>query len=247
MWYRSSQNAWDILSVKSIHEELLLSSGPSDRARTLASSTKHSSEWLQAVPSHQLGLLLDNDAARIAVALRLGNNVCEPHVCICGKSVNADGHHGVSCNKMVGKYARHAEINKLLSIAFIATGFPNTLEPPGLSRRDGKRPDGLTSYPWSHDRSLIWDVTVVDTMAASYINVTSNMSGAAADQAERAKHSHYIDLKSQYCFTPITFESFGSAGPETAKFLSKLGKLMKRQTGEPRSLDFLLQRISITI
>ena len=96
---RKVQNAWDALRVKSIHIELLSSSCPTDRARILASSTKHSSKWLQAVPSQHLGLLLDNDAARIAVALRLGNKVCESHICVCGKLVNPDGHHGLSCTK----------------------------------------------------------------------------------------------------------------------------------------------------
>lgn len=132
-------------------------------------------------------------------------------------------------------------------MAFSAANVPNTLEPYGLSRRDGKRPDGLTSYPWSQGKSLIWDVTVVDTVANSYVSVTSVKSGAAADQAERGKHNIYIDLKEQYHFTPLAFETFGSIGPETEVFLKKLGKLMKRSTGEPRSLDFLLQRISIAI
>lgn len=77
--------------------------------------------------------------------------------------------------------------------------------------------------------------------------MTSNQSGAAADQAERDKHNHYIELKNQYIFTPLAFESLGSIGPETDLFLAKLGKFMKRKTGEARSLDFLLQRISIAI
>lgn len=241
------QNSWDSLRVKSIHAELLESSGPIDRARLLASSTKSSSKWLQAVPSHRLGLLLDNDAARIAVALRLGNKVCEVHPCICGEMVDPKGIHGLSCSKMKGRYATHAEVNKIFSMAFSAAGFPNSLEPYGLSRRDGKRPDGLTSYPWSQGKSLIWDVTVVDTTAPSYVHMTSVDAGAAADQAERGKHNNYIDLKSQYLFTPLAFESLGSIGPETQLFLKKLGKLMKKHSGEPRSLDFLLQRISIAI
>lgn len=96
---RKLQKTWDTLRVKSVHNELLSSSEPTDRARILASSTKQSSKWLQAVPSQQLGLLLDNDTARIAVALRLGNKICEPHTCICGALVNANGHHGLSCKK----------------------------------------------------------------------------------------------------------------------------------------------------
>lgn len=79
------------------------------------------------------------------------------------------------------------------------------------------------------------------------INQTSNKCGAAADQAERDKHNHYTELKTRFHFTPVAFESLGSVGPETELFLKKLGKLMKRNTGEPRCQDFLLQRISIAI
>ena len=163
---------------------------PTYRARLLASSTKLSSKWLQAVPSHQLGLLLDNDSARTAVALRCGNNVCEPHPCGCGEMVDPKGYHALSCNKTKGKYPRHGEINKTFSMAFSSAGVPNNLEPYGLSRRDGKRPDGVTSYPWSHGRPLIWDVTVVNSIASTYLNATSLTSGAAADQAERNKQLH---------------------------------------------------------
>jgi hypothetical protein len=241
------QRSWDEIRSKSIFDELLSSSGPTDRARLLASSTKSSSKWLQAVPSQQLGLLLDNDSARVAVALRLGNNVCEPHWCVCGEMVDPKGYHALSCNKTKGKYPRHGEINKTFSMAFSSAGFPTNLEPYGLSRRDGKRPDGVTSYPWSRGRPLLWDVTVVNTIAATYINETSRASGSAADEAERRKHNHYIDLKNNYIFTPLAFETFGAIGPETTIFLKKLGKLMKKNTGEARSLDFLLQRVSIAI
>lgn len=132
-------------------------------------------------------------------------------------------------------------------MAFSAAGFPNNLEPYGVSRRDGKRPDGITSYPWSRGRPLLWDVTVVNTIASGYLNGTSFTSGSAADEAERRKHSNYIDLKCNYNFTPLAFETLGAVGPETMSFLKKLGKLMKKNTGETRSLDHLLQRVSIAI
>ena len=244
---KTDQAEWDFLRVKHIYNELLSSSGTIDRARLLASSTKTSSKWLQAVPSHHLGLLLDNDSARIAVALRLGNSVCEQHTCVCGRIVEANGHHALSCSLSKGKYSGHLIINRIFSSAFTSAGFPCKLEPPGLSRRDGKRPDGLTYYPWSHGKSLVWDVTVVDTVAPSYLKWSSVRSGLVADNAERDKHNNYTDLKTQYIFTPLAFESFGSIGPETSIFLKKLGKLMSRNSGEPRSLDFLLQKVSIAI
>lgn len=161
--------------------------------------------------------------------------------------VDPKGYHALSCNKTKGKYPRHGEINKTFSMAFSSAGVPSNLEPYGLSRRDVKRPDGVTSYPWSRGRPLISDVTVVNSIASTYLNATSLTSGAAADQAERNKHNNYIDLKATYNFTPLAFETFGAIGPETAIFLKKLGKLMKKNTGEPRSLDYLLQRVSIAI
>jgi len=41
---------------------------------------------------------------------------------------------------------------------------PSRLEPTGLARDDGKRPDGVTSMPWKNSRCLIWDVTCPDTV-----------------------------------------------------------------------------------
>jgi len=40
---------------------------------------------------------LDDRAIHIAVGLRLGANICEPHQCPCGASVDARGLHGLSC------------------------------------------------------------------------------------------------------------------------------------------------------
>jgi len=105
----------------------------------------------------------------------------------------------------------------------------------------------VTLIPWSHGRSLLWDVTVRDTMAASYINESSKKARSIADKAERHKHNHYMKLKQNYLFTPLAFETLGCMGPETKKFVEKLGSLMKKATGEAKSKDYLLQRISIAI
>ena len=58
------------------------------------------------------------------------------------------------------------------------------MEPMGLSCSDGKRPDGPTLVPWSDRKSIIWDVTIVDTLAASYIQTTSKTAGGAAEIAD---------------------------------------------------------------
>lgn len=241
------QEKWDILTIQNSFNDLLTSSEPVERARLLASSSKESSKWLQVVPSSQLGLLLDNNTARIAVALRLGSQICEEHVCVCGKLVEKNGRHGLSCSSSQGWIPRHNDLNNICSHAFSSAGIPNILQPPGISRSDGKRPDGMTLTPWSRGKSLLWDVTVRDTLANSYVNLSSVHAGAVADLAERHKHNHYIKLKEHHLFTPIAFESLGSCGPETKEFLADLGKRLRKTTGESRSLDFLYQKISIAI
>jgi len=90
-------------------------------------------------------------------------------------------------------------------------------------------------------------VTVRDTLAPSYINETSKKSGSIAENAERLKHNHYRKLKENYLFTPLAFESLGSMGPETKIFIDLLGSKMRNASGESRSKDYLLQKISIAI
>ena len=58
---------WDLPKIKQIFNELMDTDDLLVRSRLLASSSKESSEWLQVIPSSQLGLLLDNNSARIAV------------------------------------------------------------------------------------------------------------------------------------------------------------------------------------
>ena len=50
-------------------------------------------------------------------------------------------------------------IQRSLGLAHVTS----VLEPVGLDRGDGKRPDGLTVFPWEFGKALVWDVTVVDT------------------------------------------------------------------------------------
>ena len=50
----------------------------------------------------------------------------------------------------------------------------------GLSYEDKKRPDSMTLIPWTNDPILSWDETCSDTLAPSYIDLTSWNSGTAA-------------------------------------------------------------------
>jgi hypothetical protein len=46
----------------------------------------------------------------------------------------------------------------------------STLEPNGLSRNDGKRPDGMTLVPWIKGQPLVCDVTSYPTSTQRHGN-----------------------------------------------------------------------------
>ena len=73
-----------------------------DMARLLASVSKHSGDWLHAIPISFCCFRLDDEVIRIAVGLRLGLDICEPHTCVCGAIVDVKGSHALSCKRSSG-------------------------------------------------------------------------------------------------------------------------------------------------
>ena len=144
-----------------------------DKAMLLASKAPHSSDWLYTLSITACGLRLSDEAIRVAVGLRLGLNICEPHPCPCGASVTSRGTHGLSCKRSSSRSTRQQHINDAILRALKRADISSTKEPAGLLRGDGKRPDGLSLVPWQSERSLTWDVTVVDTLVSSYTPTTS--------------------------------------------------------------------------
>jgi len=87
----TKQPTWDRVATASERQAVTSSlSDATDKARLLSVTSPHSSDWLHALPLSGYGLRLDDRAIHIAVGLRLGANICEPHQCPCGASVDAD-------------------------------------------------------------------------------------------------------------------------------------------------------------
>jgi len=112
---------------------------------------------------------------------------------------------------------------------------------------DGKRPDGLTLIPWREGRCLSWDVTIVDTLAISYIAQCASSAGAAAEAAAARKHVNYAGIASTHTFVPVAVESMGPLGQEASEFLTELERRLSLITDDARETSYLFQRVSVLI
>ena len=244
----SIQKAWDRPVVGAFASSLISGADSINKARLLATQQKESGAWLSAPPVSALGLRMDNDSIRIAVGLRLGTALCLPHDCSqCGASVDETGVHALSCRRSQGRLPHHSSLNDIVKRALIAVKVPCTLEPRGLCRGDGKRPDGISIIPWSHGRCLVWDVTCHDTFAKSNLQLASDGAGLVADQAASNKRRLYSELCQSHSFVPIAVESAGSFGQDAMSFFHELARRTRSETKDPLSYLKLCQKISVCI
>ena len=122
------------------------------------------------------------------MGLRLGTAICGPHSCQrCGSAVDELGRHALSCRRSEGRHQRHAALNDIIKRGLSSAHVPSRLEPTGLDRSDGKRPDGVTLAPWHSGCLLVWDATCPDTLAPSYRAHVTQESGKVAASAEERK------------------------------------------------------------
>jgi len=242
------QTFWDRPGVEADRQLVENSySTPVQRASLLAASTKHSGDWLFALPITSCGLRMEDEAVRIAIGLRLGLELCVPHQCHCGLPVDAFGRHAFVCKKAPGRAARHHALNDMVARSLSAAAVPNTKEPNGLSRNDGKRPDGLTLIPWQSGRPLVWDVTVTCTTADSYLASAAREAGSVAERAASNKVNKYSGLSANYQFQPIAVETHGPVNESATEFFSRVGKKVAQLTGDERESSFLFQRLSVLL
>ena len=210
-------------------------------------SQPHSGDWLNSLPSSSLGTLLDNDSLRIGVALRLGLRICVAHKCRCGSMVDEFGLHPLSCRLSAGRFPRHSALNDVVKRGLEAAGFPSQLEPVGLDRGDGKRPDGITMFPFKSGKALIWDATCTDSFSPGNIISSAVDPGSAARAAEELKVNKYDSLSDRFLFVPVAIETSGVLGPLSLNFLKDLGHLAANVRHEPRELEWLFQRVSLAV
>ena len=244
-----SQRKWDDLLCEVALNDLLVDADQWDHCRLLAAKSAHSATWSKAVPIPVLRNFLGAEELRVAVALRVGANISGAPTCLCKCSVRMDakGYHGLSGRLNEGRLPRHAKVNSIIKRCLRKIGLPSTLKPSGLDRSDGRRPDGITTFPWKHGKCLVWDATVVDAIFKSHIITSPIESGSSAKSAEILKSRKYQGLEGNFHFQPVAFETTGCCGPSTSSFVDELGRKVIEASGDPLEAVWLRQKISLAI
>ena len=121
------------------------------------------------------------------------------------------------------------------------------MEPPGLDRGDGTRHGGITVFPFSGGRSLVWDCTCVDTFATVHLNRSAMEAGTAANSVEERKRRKYAALAEAHQFEPIAVETLGVYGESTGVILRAIGRRLAKATWEPREVNWFHQNLAIAI
>ena len=243
----SRQKVWNLPIVERNWENLLRVADQVSRARLLATAHRESGAWLNALPVSSLGTLLDSESFRVAIALRVGADVCKPHSCRCGGRMDSRGLHDLSCRYSAGRFPRHSAMNDVVKRALQKAGLPSVLESPGLDRGDGSCPDGITVFPFSGGRSLVWDCTCVDTFAWVHLNRSAMEAGIAANSAEERKRRKYCALAEAHQFEPIAVETMGVHGESTGVIIKAIGRRLVEATGDPREANWFRQDLAIAI
>lgn len=173
----------------------------------------------------------------IATGLHLGAHICAPHDCThYGGRVNEDGLHGLSCRRCVGRIPHHSKLNTIIKESLARANILSVLELQGLSRSDGKCPDGMTITPWAQGRLLIWDAICWDSFAASNLQLATSGPGQVADLAVKRKNT-YQEMAQIHDFVPIAVETSGSFDEDMITFLHQIASQLRSKSKDP--LEYL--------
>ena len=132
--------------------------------------------------------------------------------------------------------------------AFATIKIPTVLEPNGLFRDDGKRPDGMTVTPFHKGKFLVWDVTCIDRLAPSYESTAKSEGPSVACLAEDRKERKYtrICANSAQEFLPVAVETLGGLGPAFLDFVFKASLFLPKDE-RPSFRCHLRQRLGVAV
>ena len=89
---------------------------------------------------------------------------------------------------------------------------------------------------------VAWDVTMLDTFAASHLPTTILNHGSAAESSAKMKTQKYVNIVQTDVFTPIVIETSGVLSIQARELLTELGKRIFEITGEVKETTYFFRK-----
>ena len=87
----------------------------------------------------------------------------------------------------------------------------------------------------------------MDTFAPSYRAHATLHPGKVAEQAEDRKEEKYRGLPASHLFALVAIKILGAVGPHSLSLLKDIGCRIASESGEARSGEYLIQRLSVAV
>ena len=95
---------------------------------------------------------------------------------------------------------------------------------------------------------MLWDATVVCTVADSYVSGSAREAGTAAKTAAQRQEAKYATLQGTHLFPASCCGVAGDRVEEaTSSFLPDLGHRISALSGDSREITFSFQRVSVVV
>ena len=92
----------------------------------------------------------------------------------------------------------------------------------------------------------MWDSTCADPFALSH-RAVANPVRAVVEEAAKKKVAEYDSFKNTYHFVLLSFETLGAFSTSALELTKEIGEALTTRTNEPRSTQYLRERLSIAI
>ena len=149
------------------------------------------------------------------------------------------------------RLVRHNSLNDIIHGFLNKVSIPATnREPIGLLKTDAKFSDDLMLVPWRERRYFIWDVTVADITAISYLQPITTFEESAAEAATIRKTTKYTKIMPTLSIHACCYWSHVSYSKISAlRQISFLNLVVTHFCGTSgrRKTSFLFQRLSVAI
>jgi hypothetical protein len=233
-------------------ELLKLLSGRSRKALEEALDIGNGFDWLTHAPLDHLGLSLDRQTFRDAVALRMGVPLPDPLPDYCPScGAPFDLAHALKCKNGDWVRRRHDEVARTWMTLFKRISStvqpePFLAAPIGLScKKLGAKADIFVMGLSRSGQGTFFDVAVVDTGASCHVDRKALQVLRDKEQRKRAKYEERAEL-SGATFAPLVCSVYGTLAPESAAVLAAtIGKL-DEENAEKRSTGRML-RVALQI